>query len=259
LRLIHPAFELSFLQQLDVFLASRLVSTPMHVPEVHALTEGVGIPRVPEVDPREWISAVLGLRGLLVHPEDVDAVRRGRVGRYSESQHEHAMIRGLCAVFRVMHKRAARGRPPEGWHLAELFKMFTKGVVRFRRNSLRRDMPWDAILYVNYPEASRVRVLLDGFNLDMCYGDNPIRFQSLHPVRQAFRLLWRLARIAPFPDFNLVMAFVAMSEYLLYKGYPLFCPEPEDRVLLHRLLSGGAPNRVMRFESRLLGRVKQAI
>jgi hypothetical protein len=255
----HPAIELSMLQQLDVFLASRLLSDFREVPAIHALTDGEGLPENLTVDLGEWVSSVLSLRGLLVHPEDVEAVRSGNSSRYSESQHEHAIIKGLCSVFRVMHKRAAEGQPPDGWHLAEQFKLFSRGVVRFRRNSLRRDLPWDAILYVKYPEAEKVRGLLDSFNLDVCYGDNPLRFQRAHPVRQAFRIMWRLARIAPFPDFNLVMAFVAMSEYLLYKGYPLFCPEPEDRALLHRMVSGPVPSRMMRFESRLLGRVKQAI
>jgi hypothetical protein len=195
---------------------------------------------------------VLGLRGLLVHPEDVDAVLCGRASKYVESQHEHAMIRGLGRVFRVIHEHAGQGRAPDGWHLAQLFKVFSRGVARFRNNSLRRDTPWDAILYVKYPAPERVRSLLDSFNLDECYGDNPLRFRNLHPVRQSFRVLWRLARIAPFPDFNLVMAFVAMSEHMLYEGYPLFCPEPEDRAMLHRLVSGPVPNRVMRFESRML-------
>ena len=259
MRTDHRAFEPSLLQQLDVFLASRLLSDSHDVPAIRALTDGEGLHGAPPVDLGEWISSVLSLRGLLVHPEDVEAVRSGKANRYSESQHEHAIINGLCAVFRVMHKRAAEGRPPDGWHLADLFKLFSKGVVRFRSNSLRRDLPWDAILYVKYPDTERVRSLLDGFNLDVCYGDNPLRFHSLHPVRQAFRLMWGLARIAPFPDFNLVMAFVAMSEYLLYKGYPLFCPEPEDRAVLHRMVSGPVPSRIMRFESRLLGRVKKAI
>lgn len=247
------------LQQLDVFLASRLLSGVSDVPAVHALTDGDGLPGTLSVDPGEWVSSVLSLRGLLVHPEDVEAVRTGKHSRYSESQHEHAIIKGLCAVFRMMHKRAALGRAPDGWHLADQFKLFTKGVVRFRRNSLRRDLPWDAILYVKYPAAERVKSLLDGFNPDVCYGDHPLRFNTVHPVRQAFRLMWGLARIAPFPDFNLVMAFVAMSEYLLYKGYPLFCPEPEDRAILHRMVSGPVPSRIMRFESRLLGRVKEAV
>lgn len=251
------------LQQLDVFLASRFLGDFHDIPAIHALADGEGMPGgLPEglaVDAGEWVSSVLSLRGLLVHPEDVEAVRSGRSSRYAESQHEHAIIRGLYSVFRVMHKRAAEGRPPDGWHLAEQFKLFSRGVVRFRRNSLRRDLPWDAILYVKYPDSGQVRSLLDGFNLDVCFGDNPLRFQSMHPVRQAFRLMWRLARIAPFPDFNLVMAFVAMSEYLLYKGYPLFCPEPEDRALLHRMVSGPVPSRVMKFEARLLGRVRQAI
>ncbi len=250
------AFELSMLQQLDVFLASRLLSV---IPAVHTLSQGDGLPEAPKVAVEDWISSVLGLRGLLVRPEDVQAVRDGSVRRHSDFDHEQAIIKGLCVVYRIMHERAAAGRPPNGWHLAELFKVFTKGVVRFRRNSLRRDLPWDAILYVNYPEARKVRALLDRFNLDVCYGDIPLRFLGLHPVRQAFRVMWHLARISPFPDFNLVMAFVAMSEYLLYKGYPLFCPQPEDRVVLLRFVSGPVPSRFSRFESRLLDLVKQAL
>ena len=39
-------------------------------------------------------------------------------------------------------------------------------------------------------------------------------FDELHPVRQAPRLMWRFARIAPFPDFNLVMSFVLMNRPL---------------------------------------------
>ena len=255
----HDPFELSFLQKLDLYMATRLVGDGASAPAVRALTEGSPLPPAPSVDVKEWISSVLSLRGLLVHPEDVHGVLRHRGTRYRDMQHEHAMIRGLYRVFRQMRKRATLGKAPDGWHLVESFKMFTRGIARFRNNQLRRDMPWDAILYVQYPDTETVRRMLDDFTLDLCYRDNQIRFQTLHPVRQAFRVMWKFARIAPFPDFNLVMAFVAMSEYLLYRGYPLFCPEPEDRALLHRLVSGPIPNRVMRFESRLLGRIAQAV
>jgi len=71
-------------------------------------------------------------------------------------------------------------------------------------------------------------------------------------VRQAVRVLWRFARIAPFPDFNTVMGFMLMDAYLLAKGYPMVAPSAEDRGLLNQLLAGPPPRRVVQFESRLL-------
>jgi hypothetical protein len=60
-----------------------------------------------------------------------------------------------------------------------------------------------------------------------------------------------LARIAPFPDFNVLMAFLVMNAYLLAKGYPAITPMPGDRELLGRLLSGPPPTRVLFLEARL--------
>ena len=74
----------------------------------------------------------------------------------------------------------------------------------------------------------------------------------MHPVRQSFRVLWRFARLAPFPDFNLVMAFVAMNAHLLAQGYPMVRPLAGDRELLVHLVSGPPPLRHGTFESRLL-------
>ena len=64
-------------------------------------------------------------------------------------------------------------------------------------------------------------------------------------------MLWRLARIAPFPDFNVLMAFLAMNTFLVAKGYPALTPMPGDREVLNKLLSGPPPTRMPMFEARL--------
>ena len=84
------------------------------------------------------------------------------------------------------------------------------------------------------------------------FGENSAAFEVLHPVRRALRVMWRLARIAPFPDYNLSMSFAVGCSYLLSHGYPLLVLETGDRGLLERLIRSGAPKRATRFELRLL-------
>jgi hypothetical protein len=105
---------------------------------------------------------------------------------------------------------------------------------------------------VNYPAIDDLNARLDNFHRGNCYTDLALRFESLHPARQAFRVMWHFGRIAPFPDFNLSMAWVAMNLYLLSAGYPGITPERNDRELLHRLMTGPAPTRVTPLETRLL-------
>ena len=136
--------------------------------------------------------------------------------------------------------------------VVDMFKEFTRGVARFRNNTLRRDLPWDAILFVDYPACGNVSDCLDAFHRGNFYTDLGLRFENLHPVRQAFRILWLFARISPFPDFNLTMAWVAMNMYLAECGYPMLAPRHEDRERLHRMIGGPVPRKVVAFESRLL-------
>jgi hypothetical protein len=128
-------------------------------------------------------------------------------------------------------------------------------VRRFRNNALRSDPPWDGVLYVPHPAPGELPALLDTFDAGHSYRDHPAVFASLHPVRQSFRVLWRFARLAPFPDLNLPMAWLAMCGHLLGKGYPLLVPEPSDRELVLRLVSGPPPLRMTRWEARLLATV----
>ena len=125
-------------------------------------------------------------------------------------------------------------------------------VARFRNNSLRRDLPWDALPDVRYPEPDRLQGLVDGFHVANHYGDREDPFAELHPVRQAVRMFWRIGRIAPFPDFNLTMAFLVMNAHLRRLGYPLFRAEPGDRRRFQDLVRSAVPLKCLFVEQRLL-------
>lgn len=206
----------------------------------------------PVAEPARWIASMLALRGLAVSEADAAAILAGDAGRYRRDDQEYRLTLGLRRVLDRIVEHGGHGRLLDGWFTVELFRMFAGEVPRFRNNTLRRDLPWDTILYVTYPSPEQVRGLLDTFDEAHAFRDFPALFRSLHPVRQAFRILWRLARIAPFPDFNLVMGFVAMNAFLHAKGYPMLAPRREDRVMLNRLVSGPPPQRIVRFEARLL-------
>jgi hypothetical protein len=242
----------SMLERLDVALAGRLAARlptlESHPPEdlPDRLNGGDGL------DPTRWITGLLGLRGVPVNADDVALLLSGRPSRLLRGQQEHALVVGASRLVVEMRGRARSSRPPDGWWLVECFRTLTREIPRFRNNEIRRDVPWDAILYVPYPGPSDVRGLLDTFDIGHRYRDQPVLFDRLHPVRRALRILWRIARIAPFPDFNLPMAVVAMNAALMVDGYPAWTPQPGDRELLTRLVAGPPPQRVVRIERALL-------
>lgn len=240
---------LNLLQRVDLALARRVATTKLQVQE---LTRGVGLPAPPRVDPNAWIAGVLGLRGLLICEQDVAAVIAGEELRYEPDHHEYNLIAGMARVYERLLLLAEQCRAPDGWLMVDLFKEFTRDVARFSNNFTRRDMPWDAILYVDHPPCEDIPACLDSFRLENHYTDNSIRFENLHPVRQSFRVMWHFARIAPFSDFNLSMAWVALNFYLLHRGYPMLVAEREDRERLHKLMTGPVPLRVAALESRML-------
>lgn len=245
----------SMLERVDLALASHLV-TGVGEPEPLAVAQRVldGVRR-PGASDGAFLASTLRLRGFLVTDEDAAAVLEGKQGRLSPITQEHRMLRGLRECLRRMRQRAADGLPPDGWFLVELFRTMTAELPRFRNNDLRRGPPWDAVLYVNYPQPDELRYLLDTFDLPHHFRDHPGVFLPQHPVRQGFRMLWRFARIAPFPDFNLVMAWLLMNSWLQWKGYPLLATEPGDQGLLTRLVGGPPPTKLVQFEARLLAAV----
>lgn len=202
-----------------------------------------------------WIAGLLALRGFRLDDHEVACVLTGAPGRFRPEHQEFKLIRGFAELTDAVVERAAAGQTVDGWWLVEMFRRTTEGVERFRNNTLRRDMPWDALVGVRYPEPGEVQPQLDGFHVGAAFGDDPQVFGSLHPVRQAVRLMWRFARIAPFPDFNLPFAAVAFATHLLASGYPPLLPDAGDRVRLQRLVRGRAPLRALALESRLLDQV----
>jgi hypothetical protein len=244
--------QLTTLERIDLALASRMVSgAPADEPIAAAQRVLDGVRR-PTPDDVQFVASLLRLRGLVIDDGDAADVLAGRPGRLAPVSQEHRLLCGLRECLRLVRLRAGEGRPPEGWFLVELFRAMTCELPRFRNNDLRRGPPWDAQIYVDYPPAEQLRSLLDTFDADRCFRDVPLVFHSLHPVRQGFRLLWRFARLAPFPDFNVVIAWLGMNAWLQAKGFPMLAPRPGDQQLMSRMLSGPPPTRFPVLEARML-------
>ncbi len=241
----------SLLERLDLALARRVVETvPEDSPPEQAVQRARWQPTLEER--HRWIVGTLGLRGLRVRTTDVDRILSARGGRILPEHQEHKMVRGLSFVLDQIEQRAEEGRPPDGWFVVEGFRRATAEIGRFHNNVLRRDEPWDAVRGVRYVAPDKIAARIDGFHRDQWFGERADVFCALHPVRQAFRLFWRFARIAPFPDFNLPFGFVAATAWLRVRDYPLPIPEWSDRARLERLVAGGPPSRVVQFERRML-------
>lgn len=251
-----PQLDGTILERLDLALARRVASVQLEREPLRAAERFQDWLRSAGGGDTAWIGALLRLRGLSVLDEDAAEVRAGRPCRLPAGSQEHALVIGLCDALQMLRDRSCQGLPPDGWFMVELFKAATRGVPRFRGNAVRSDPPWDGQLYVSYPRPNELTAVLDTFTATQRYRDLPGVFDALHPVRQSFRLLWRLGRVAPFPDFNLPMAWLGMSAYLLSKGYPAPRPEAADRALLQRLLSGPPPRRIVQIEARLLAMVE---
>lgn len=243
---------LSMLERIDLALASRFVTDRTEEDMLAAAQRVVDGVRRPTPEDPLFAASVLRLRGFVLDDDDAVAVFAGRGSRLSPVTQEYRMLRGLQRCLGLLRKRAADGTPPDGWFLVELFRELTADLPRFRNNELRRSAPWDALLYVSYPAADELPSLLDTFDEKRCFRDAPVLFHRFHPVRQAFRLMWRFARLAPFPDFNVPMAWLGMNAWLQAKGFPLLTADLGDQSLMVRLLSGPPPQRIVQLEARLL-------
>ncbi|MCA8976735.1 MAG: hypothetical protein KDC98_18580 [Planctomycetes bacterium] len=241
----------SLLEKVDIMLATRLVAGDRGEPLATAQQTIDGVRR-PTPSDAAFFAALLRLRGFAVADQDARDVLAGGDGRLSPVNQEFRMVRGLATGLQLVRERATSGQPPDGWFAVSVWKQLTAELPRFHNNDLRRGPPWDSVLYLNYPSPDQLPYLLDTFDLEHCYRDQPMLFSAFHPVRQGFRIMWRFARIAPFPDFNLLMGWMMMVAWLQWKGYPLLAPEHGDQVMLSRLLSGPPPVRIVQFERRLL-------
>ncbi|MCR9245010.1 MAG: hypothetical protein NXI31_08250 [bacterium] len=245
----------TLLERVDVELATRLADGSQSNEPIANAQRVFDRLRRPARSDAAFISALLRLRGFVVDDDDARAVLADRPSRLAPVNQEFRMIKGLAAALRMLRDQAAAGNAPDGWFAVELWKLMTTELPRFRNNDIRRGAPWDSVLYVNYPAPDQLRYLLDTFDERHYYRDNPMLFGANHPVRQGFRIMWRFARIAPFPDFNVVMGWLLMTHWLLLKGYPIIVPEAPDQVMIARLLGGPPPTRIVQFERRLLDAV----
>lgn len=243
--------RLTVLERLDLALAETLTRGADEDPKV-----GEAPPQVlwkPEgAFGMRWVGGLLGSRGFRIRRHDLEQILDGNPGRFRPEHQEWKLVHGLQRVLLRVCGEAQEGRAPDGWAAADLFADLTAGLARFRNNALRRDLPWDSIPAVPYPSPDRLSNLLDTLHEDRNYGDRAEDFGDLHPVRRAVRIFWRFSRIAPFPDFNLVVATVVASGYLLRHGYPPFLIDAADRSRLEGLTRGAVPERCLFLESRLL-------
>lgn len=250
--------QLSALERVDLALASRMLTPGADNEPIAAAQRALDGVRQPGVADIPFIASLLRLRGFALADEDAADVLCGRPSRLSPVTQEHRLLRGLAECLQRIRQRAADGREPDGWFLVEMFRTMTAELPRFRNNDLRRGPPWDALLYVDYPAADQLRVALDRFEPEHSYRDTPVVFQALHPVRQGFRLFWRFARLAPFADFNVVVAWLGLNAWLQAKGFPLLAAAAGDQQALVRMVSGPPPMRVPVFEARLLASLGDA-
>jgi hypothetical protein len=250
--------KLSMLERLDLALATRMVGPPGEREPIAGAQRVLDAVRRPTPGDVHFVASLLRLRGFVIDDEDAAAVFEDRPSRWSPITQEYRLVRGLRECLRLIRQRAADGKAPDGWFLVELFRVMTVELPRFRNNDLRRGPPWDSLLYVSYPHHEQLTSLLDTFDVQRCYRDVPLAFQSLHPVRQGFRVFWRFARIAPFPDFNTVMAWLGMNAWLQAKGFPLLPPEPGDQGFVAKLLGGPPPTKLVQLEGRLLAAIGEA-
>ena len=248
----EPRQSPSLLERVDLALASRLVRAVGDEEPVATAQRMLADVRRPTAADAGFLASLLRLRGFVIDDDDAVDVLRGRPGRLAPITQEYRMLAGLRDCLRLVRWRATEGTPPDGQFVVELFRAMTAELPRFRNNDLRRGSPWDAQLYVSYPAPDLLRNLIATFDQARSYRDMPQVFATLHPVRQGFRVLWRFARIAPFPDFNVLMAWLAMNAWLLVKGYPLLAAEDGDQELMARTISGPPPSKILQLEQRLL-------
>ena len=244
--------HLTLLQRLDLALASRVAYKRERLDLARPEDWQSEALREDPASDSHWISRVLALRGFEFDGSKVLEILHGRSDPNAQQSQEARLMRGVSAVLRTTRDQAAEGRIPDGWLAVELFRQLTGEIARFKGNALRRDLPWDGIVGVSYPDADKVPALLEGFCEQRGYGETGEDFARAHPVRRAVRLMWHFGRIAPFSDFNTVMSFILMNGYLLAKGYPIVTPQPGDRGLLTQLIAGPPPRRLVQFESRLV-------
>lgn len=245
----------SLLDRLDLELAARAESELAGLDAQGVIGRFPKTWVLPRADRDAWIIGVLGIRGIKVDREMVRSIiQDGSDPRCSRQ--ERVFIAGLDRALDRILGRGRCGDLPSGRFAVDLFETVTRGLPRFTNNHLRRDLPWDAQRHVDYPKPDALVGMLERLSPEQFYREMPAIYEATHPVRLGFRAMWRLARISPFPDFNLMFAFLFMNAFHVSAGYPLLTPQASDRTLLEAIVAGCVPRKIVQFESRMLDVVR---
>ena len=196
-------------QRLDLLLAERILEGGLRGAELFKMRQ-----RRDEL----WILGLLGLRGIHVTLDDVSSCLERRPGRFLLNQPEALLIQGLRTAIDQVDEAVELECPLNEERLREIHISLCENLDGQDPGSLRSGSPWDSVPGLVHPGSDLVPVLMKRFSrhFDLVLGDEP--FEELHPVDQAARIFGRLVLIAPFRDFNLLVASLAASQFLLGKG-----------------------------------------
>lgn len=227
-------------QRLDLLLAERILEGGLRGAELFKMRQ-----RRDEL----WIIGLLGLRGIHVTLDDVTSCLERRPGRFLLQQPEARLIQGLRVAIDEIDEAVELRVPLDGDRLRDMHIAITENLEGQDPGTLRTSAPWDSLPGLVHPGSDLVPVLIKRFSqhYDLVLGDEP--FEELHPMDQAARIFGRLVLISPFRDFNLLVASLAASQFLLSRGYPPFLPRANDREDLELDLGASDVELARRFAS----------
>ncbi|GEM_PF-3269368 len=183
-----------------------------------------------------WVLGLLGCRGIRVVPSDLEAVWKGRPGRFRPEHREYVWIRGLRRAIDRIERAGEKGLPPVREDLFDLFRLVEgREEESLPASLLRREEPWDAPGGSVHPEPELLDLCLAEFRPERGYGEGGRRYRALHPVHRAAVVCRSVLHLSPFPDLNAWIAILAASQHLLATGYPPFLPQVADRPTLRTI------------------------
>mgnify|MGYP002713131259 CR=1 FL=1 len=227
-------------QRLDLLLAERILEGGLR---------GAQLFQMRQRRDEHWILGLLGLRGLHVTLDDITTCLERRPGRFLPRQPEARLIQGVRKAIDDIDEAVDVGQALDADRVREIHIALTEKLEGQEPGTLRCSSPWDSVTGLVHPGADLVPVLMKRFShdFDLVLGDEP--FEELHPVDQGARIFGRLVLIAPFRDFNVLVASLAASQFLLARGYPPFMPKSCDRENVDLDLGGSDVELARRFAS----------
>jgi hypothetical protein len=206
----------------------------------------------------QLLAGALEFSGLAASVFDVRAGLAGRPGRLQAGA-ELGLLRGLDRALQLAMARSAGGCRPDGQLVRDCWSALVRQLPGQWPTGTRRHEPRDGATWLSYPPPAALPDLLAKFDEARAYLDFPVVFLQLHPIRQSFRILHRLCRMAPFADHNGLIGWLAACAFLHSHGYPSLPLTTGDREALQRMQQGGPPRAVPEWEQRLLEVVRSQV